>query len=310
MLPLQTIVLALLPTLSTGWTQPAATPNLHQLVNLDYSTNALTVFSVSGDRAKLEHRFVVVKPRKGSVNGVAVDRAGLIYTAIDAPSGSPCPSCFEVLRSDGTVVAQIPAPILSGAPGAPDITDLALDRDGDVFLSDYGQQAVYYYAPTASGFIGPSIVVHGTQDAASVAVTPNAHLAFISGGCGLGAVRQYTRQASGGYQPDNCFGIGTIALIGGSADDAGDVATPVDGVFGLVSISDAAGHGTNFRIPDRVGSVGGVAFSRNASVLYVADHTKEVVYAFARPAGGWLLGKPRHVATYHGFAALDIIAPQ
>ena len=43
--------------------------------------------------------------------------------------------------------------------------------------------------------------------------------------------------------------------------------------------------------------------------LYVADATKEIVYAYRRPDGGWTKGhKPRLAATYTGFAALNIIA--
>jgi sugar lactone lactonase YvrE len=309
MLALQYAALSVLTSLLANGTTSYDAPVLRHLVNLDYSTNAISVFRVAGNRATLEHRFVPVAPKHGSVNGLAVHPDGLIYTAIDSATSKPCASCFEVFRLDGTVVAQVAAPKVPGAPGAPDITDISVDRRGDVFLSDYGQQAVYYYTPTSSGFTGPTIVVAATQNAASVAVEPDAHVAFVSGGCGFASVRPYTRQPSGGYTPGNCFGIGTIALIGGAVDDAGDVATPVDGAFGLVSISDAAGRGLSFAIPDRMGSVSGVVFSRDARMLYVTDHSKERVYAFARPPGGWLSGpKPVHVATYDGFKALDIVA--
>jgi len=41
----------------------------------------------------------------------------------------------------------------------------------------------------------------------------------------------------------------------------------------------------------------------------VANARKECVYAFARPANGWLSkSKPKVLATYKGFKKLDIIA--
>jgi hypothetical protein len=49
--------------------------------------------------------------------------------------------------------------------------------------------------------------------------------------------------------------------------------------------------------------------SEDGSIAYVANHTKECVYAFARPTGGWLSGvQPKLIATYKGFSNLDVIA--
>ena len=84
--------------------------------------------------------------------------------------------------------------------------------------------------------------------------------------------------------------------------------TPVDGARGLVSVSSPSG-GADFQVPDPAASVSGVAFNSDASIAYVADHNKEVVYAFARPANGWLSGdQPQLLTTYKGFKNLDIIA--
>ena len=292
--------------LLTLWTS-VTTPPLRHVINLDYSTGNISVFTVSGQRATLEHRFTVVDPRFGSPGGLAA-RAGLIYTAVASSNGTPCAACFEVLGLDGALVAQVAAPRLLALSSAPDITDIAVDARGEVFLSDYGQRAAYYYVSGHSGYVGPSLVEIGAG-AASVAVSPNGGLVYVQGNCGFGQAREYVREGSGGYVAHNCFGIGTIALIGGAADDAGDVFTPVDGVFGLVSISDAAGNGYTFSIPDPRGGIGGVALSPDASVAYVADHTREVIYAFARPPGGWLSGKkPKVVGKVTGFKALDVIA--
>jgi hypothetical protein len=235
---------------------------------------------------------------------------GLIYTAIDSTAAQQSAAFLMVYHLDGSVAATVPAPILAGAPGIPDITDLAVDAAGDVFLSDYGQQAVYYYTPSQTGYVGPNIVVQGTQNAASVAVTPDAQTVYISGGCGFAHARTYTRQPSGGYQSGACFGIGTIAFIGASVDKAGDVASQVDGAPGLVSIGNPDGKGRAFTLPTFTDSVGGVSFSRDNRILYVVDATKEVVYAYGRPIGGWVdRGRaPKVVATYAGFKALNIIA--
>jgi len=121
-------------------------------------------------------------------------------------------------------------------------------------------------------------------------------------------VRPYARAGKGQYTPGACFGIGTIALIGGAADDQEEVMTPVDGARGLVSVSSPSG-GANLQVPDPEATVSGVAFNGDASIAYVANHNKECVYAFARPANGWLSGaQPKLVATYKGFSNLDIIA--
>jgi len=62
-------------------------------------------------------------------------------------------------------------------------------------------------------------------------------------------------------------------------------------------------------VPDPEASVSGVAFNSDASIAYVANHNKECVYAFARPANGWLSGDtPKLLTTYKGFKNLDIIA--
>jgi hypothetical protein len=292
---------------TTAIATPSGAPKLGYVANLDYSNGAISVFSVANGKATLVHRFVPVNPKDGSANGIQV-RRGMIYTAINSSTGKPCTSCLEVFSLDGKLVSSVNAPTLSGAPGGPQITDLSLDGHGDVFLSDYGQQAVYYFTPSAGGWSGPNIVVQGTQNAASVAVTPNAQYAYISGGCGFASARVYTRLASGGYQSGNCFGIGTIALIGASVNAGGDVASPVDGAPGLVSIGNPDGKGMSFTIPDFKDGIGSVAFARNDMVLYVVDSTKEVVYAYRRPDGGWLTRKPHLIATYTGFKALDIVA--
>jgi hypothetical protein len=197
---------------------------------------------------------------------------------------------------------------LQGAPGAPSLSDVSVDEHHNVYVSDYGQQAVYFF-PHARARHNPTIVVQNSQNAASVLATPDGTNVLISGGCGFASVRPFTREAHKQYSQGACFGIGTIALIGGAVDASEEVMTPVDGVPGLVSVSSPSG-GTTFSTPDQLhASISGVALNSDASVAYVANHDKECVYAFARPSGGWLSGgQPKLLATYKGFKNLDIIA--
>jgi hypothetical protein len=308
MLPLATLPIALLAPHAASASSPFDVPKIGYVANLDYSTNAISVFAVSNGVATLTKKFTPVNTKTGSVNGIML-HDGLIYTAINSSSSKPCASCLQVYGLDGSLKSQQNAPSISGAPGGPQITDLAVDERGDVFLSDIGQQAVYYYSPSKAGWSGPNVVVSGSQNAASVAVLPDAKVVYISGGCGFASARIYTRQPSGGYQAGVCFGIGTIAFIGASIDRAGDVASPVDGAPGLVSIGNPDGKGVSFTIPTFTDGIGSVTFAQNDLALYVADSTQELVYAYRRPDGGWTKGhKPRLVATYTGFAALNIIA--
>jgi hypothetical protein len=284
----------------------AAAGALTELFNLDYSNGTITVFSIQNGKAKIATQFT---PGSGNAQGLASDAQGHIYTTLTESSSSPCAACAQIYADTGTLVRQLDAPTLSGAPGAPSLTDVSVDSHDNVYVSDYGQQAVYYFPRARMGKNGPIVVVQNSQNAASVLSQPNRKVVLISGGCGFASVAPFTRTGGHGkYTQGNCFGIGTIALIGGALDDREEVMTPVDGVPGLVSVSSPAGGGT-FRVPDFLGSISGVAFNKDASVAYVANAHKEVVYAFARPANGWLSKqKPKLLATYKGFTNLDIIA--
>jgi hypothetical protein len=293
------------PAPATGSSERQNSSGLSELFNLDYSHGAISVFSIENGKAAQTKRF---KPGNGIAQGLASDAKGLIYTTITKSSGKPCAACVEVFDNTGTLVKRLDAPILSGASGAPFLTDISVDAHDNVYVSDYGQQAVYFFPKGKLPKGGPTVIVQNSQNAASVAATPNGANVLVSGGCGFASVRPYTRAGKGQYTPGACFGIGTIALIGGAADDQEEVMTPVDGARGLVSVSSPSG-GANFQVPDPEATVSGVAFNSDASIAYVANHNKECVYAFARPANGWLSGaQPKLVATYKGFSNLDIIA--
>ncbi len=280
--------------------------SLTELFNLDYSNGSISVFSIQNGKATQTAHFT---PGHGFAQGIASDQQGRIYTTISRSNGKPCAACVMIFTDAGKLVKRLDAPILQGAPGAPQLTDISVDAHDNVYVSDFGQQAVYFFRHARMTKDGPTIVVQNSQNAASVAATPNGSNVFVSGGCGFASVRPYTRVARGQYTPGSCFGIGTIALIGGAADNQEDVLTPVDGAPGLVSVSSPTG-GTIFHTPDQLhASISGVALNGDASIAYVANHTKECVYAFARPADGWLSKKqPKLLATYKGFKALDIIA--
>jgi hypothetical protein len=283
------------------------TSALTELYNLDYSNGTITVFSIQGHKAKVATQFTPGSA-SGGAQGLAADAHGNIYTTLTESGGSPCSACVQIYTDAGKLVRQLDAPTLSGAPGAPDLTDVSVDAHDNVYVSDYGQQAVYYFPHGKMTKNGPTIVVQDSQNAASVLSQPNGKVVLISGGCGFASVAPFTKVSRGKYTQGSCFGIGTIALIGGALDDQEEVMTPVDGVPGLVSVSSPSG-GKSIRVPDMLGSISGIAFNSDASVAYVADAHKEVVYAFAQPANGWLSkGKPKLVATYKGFTDLDIIA--
>lgn len=287
---------------SDAATQPNS--SLTQLVNLDYSNGTISVFSISKDRARLTVAFA---PGHGVAQGLAVDAEDRIYTTITAANSDPCAACVEIFTAGGKLVERLPAPILASASGQPSLTDVAVDAHRNVYVSDYGQQAVYFY-PHASKTRKPTIVVRSSQNAASVLAAPDGGTVVVSGGCGFASVRPYTRVGRGNYSAGSCFGIGTIALIGGAIDDRIDVMTPVDGVPALVSVSSPSG-GRTFRTPGRLASISDAAFNSDASIAYIANARKECVYAFARPAKGWLSpARPKLLTTYRGFKHLDIIA--
>lgn len=279
--------------------------SLTELFNLSYSNGAVTVFAIANGKATATKNF---SPGHGHAQGLASDAQGHIYTTVTKAKAKKCKACVEVFTDTGTMVDRLEAPTLRGAPGAPDLTDTSVDAAGNVYVSDYGQQAVYFFPHGKMSKRGPTVVVQNSNNAASVLATPNGQTVFISGGCGFASVAPFTRVGKGKYTQGSCFGIGTIALIGGATDNQEDIITPVDGAPGLVSVSSPSG-GSSFTVPDPLGSISGIALNSDASIAYVANAHKEVVYAFARPANGWTSGKqPKLLATYKGFKNLDIIA--
>jgi|GEM_PF-2106323 len=289
---------------SAGANERAASGGLTELYNLDYSNGSITVYSIKNGKATQTAEFT---PGNGLAQGLAADAHRHIYSTVSYCS-SPCGAYVQVFTDTGKVIRQLNAPTLQGAPGPPSLTDVSVDTHDNVYVSDYGQQAVYFFQHGRSTKHGPIVVVQNSHNAASVLSQPDGKVVLISGGCGFASVAPFTRVSHGKYTQGACFGIATIALIGGAVDDQEEVMTPVDGVFGLVSVSSPTG-GTSFQTPDRMASVSGTAFNSDASIAYVANARKECVYAFARPANGWLSGvQPKVLATYKGFKNLDIIA--
>jgi hypothetical protein len=276
---------------------------LAELFNLDYSNGTITVYSIQGNKAKVTTKFA---PGSGIAQGLAADAHGRIYTTVTSSGSSPCAACVQVYSDAGKLMRQLDAPTLQGGSGPPDLTDVSVDAHENVYVSDYGQKAVYFF-PRGRTKKTPTVVVQNSNNAASVLATPNGETVFISGGCGFASVAPFTRGSSG-YTQGSCFGIGTIALIGGATDNQEDVITPVDGAPGLVSVSSPSGGGS-FNVPDPLGSISGIALNSDGSIAYVADAHKKCVYAFARPAKGWLAkGQPKLLTTYKGFKNLDVIA--
>ncbi|MBD5656304.1 MAG: hypothetical protein IAI50_14155, partial [Candidatus Eremiobacteraeota bacterium] len=262
-------ILTALVVVSTSLASPAATTGtLQRLYNLDYGNGIISVSQIVNGRADIVTQF---KPSPSGARGIAVDRQGRIYTAVTAPNAKPCSACVEVFSPNGTLLAQLAAPILKGAPGAPTLTDISLDLHGNVYVTDNGQQAVYFFTPVGKTWSGPTIVVQNSFDSSTLLAGPYGDNIFISGGCGFQSVRTYVRFKSS-YHPGSCFPISDIALIGGAADDEGAVLTPVDGGFPFVSITSANGNESGFQIPDSKGNISGVAVTLGGAIAFVADH--------------------------------------
>jgi hypothetical protein len=278
---------------------------LSELYNLDFSTGNITVFRIVKNVASVVSQF---KASATGSTGLAVDRRGRIYTAVNGLNAKPCTACVEVFSPQGGLVARIAAPILPGAPGAPNVTDVSVDDHDNIYVSDYGQQAVYMFSPDPTGWVGPTIVVQNSLNAASVTAEPDGVTVLVSGGCGFASVRPYVRTTVGypEFRPGACFPIGTLGLFGAAVENDDTAITPVDVFPGLVSMTSPSG-GFSFTIPDRLGGVGGVARG-GSDIVYVSDSHNQTVYAFARPAKGWLSGQPTLIGSYTGFQGLDVIA--
>lgn len=278
---------------------------LSELVSLSRATGAITVFSIQDGEAKVAKQFIRAD---GRVQGLAIDHLGLIYTTVTSANHKPCDACVEVFNDSGQLIRRLPAPVLSGAPGAPSLTDVSVDRHENVYVSDYGQEAVYFFPKGGELGSATETVLRNSTNPESVLATPNGANVLVSGSCGFSAARSYTRTHSRRYKEGGCFGIGTTTLVGGAVDNRTEALTPVSGASGLVSVSSPFG-GIVFHTPDEPhASITSVTLNANASIAYVANHQKESVYAFARPAEGWLVGHPPLLGTYKGFANLDIIA--
>jgi hypothetical protein len=285
--------------------QRAASAGLTELFNFSYSNGAISVFSIANGTATLTKQFT---PGRGTGQGFAADSQGRMYTTLTESNSNPCAACVQIYSDSGKLVGQLDAPTLKGAPGAPSLTGISVDARDNVYVSDYGQQAVYFFPGGKIGKNGPTVIVQNSSNDSGVLSTPNGKTVMVGGDCGVGSVRPFTRAAGGKYAEGSCFGIGTIGLIGAAADNEEDVFTPVDGGKGQVSIASPSGQFL-FGVPDKNGSIGSIALNSDASIAYVADGHNECVYAFARPGKGWRSGAtPELLATYKGFKKLNIIA--
>ena len=98
---------------------------LSQLVSLDRSTGAITVFSIQDSEAKVANKFLRAN---GRVAGLAMDWQGLIYTTVTSANSKPCSACVEAFDVNGRLMNRLFVPVLSGAPGAPSLTGVSVDR--------------------------------------------------------------------------------------------------------------------------------------------------------------------------------------
>ncbi len=119
-------------------------------------------------------------------------------------------------------------PILSGASGAPSLTDVAVDAHDNVYVSDYGQQAVYFF-PHAGKTRKPTVVVENSHNAASVLATPDGGTVVVSGGyrTAPACTSLYARRRAGPTPPGRASASGRSRSSAaprrrpGRRDDAG-----------------------------------------------------------------------------------------
>ena len=138
----QQAVPSLVPSATTdGRTASMQTQGPAELVNLSYSDGSITVFAVQNGQPKATKRFT---PGHGRAQGLAVDKSGH-YTTSAPLNSKPCLACIEVFTPAGKMVRSVAAPILPSAPGPPSLTDISVDAHENVYVSDYGQQAVYFF---------------------------------------------------------------------------------------------------------------------------------------------------------------------
>jgi hypothetical protein len=281
---------------------PSEAP-LVELGNLNYSNGAITVYHIANNVASVYSQF---RPENGSAQGLAIDRNGLIYTAIT--NGKQCGTCIEVFTPQGKLTNTLVAPALAGAPGPASLNNVSVDWAGDVYVSDSGQEAAYYYPPGSTSATVPSIIVEHSKYLGGLTASPDGQTVVI-GGCSFGSGRVYRRDSSGSFNAGACFSTPTISLIGSASDKSSLTLTPIDPSDSRVAACSAWGEYVFITPHPDSATIMSVAMNASSDVAYAADQRNAEVYVFSRPSKGWLSGtQPQLLATYTGFTHLDIIA--
>jgi hypothetical protein len=274
-----------------------------ELGNLNYSTGTITVYHIVNGAASVYSRF---RPENGASQGLAIDANGLIYTSIT--NGKQCGTCVEVFTARGRLTNTLVAPALTGAPGPAALNNVSVDATGNVYVSDSGQEAVYYYPPGSTPATVPSVVVRNASHLGAVSASPDGQSVVI-GGCSFGSARVYRRHSSTAFTAGPCFSTPSYSLLGTASDNLAETLTPIDPATHNVAVSSPGGQSV-FSTPNRTSAgVMSVAMNASGSLTYAADERHKEVYVFTRPGKRWLNGgQPRVLATYAGFDNLDIIA--
>jgi hypothetical protein len=272
-----------------------------ELGSLNYSNGSISVYHIANNVASIYARF---RPENGTAQGLAIDANGLVYTAIT--KGKRCGTCVEVFTPQGRFENALVAPKLSGAPGHAALNNVSVDETGGVYVSDYGQEAVYYYPAGATSSTVPTVIVRNLKYAGPVNAVPDGTRVVI-GGCSFGSASIYRREPSGKWVAGACFSFPTISLLGTASDNLGVTVTPTDPNAGTLVVSEPNKQ-KYFSTPNATtASVMSVAMNASGNLLYAADQHNDLVYVFSRPTS-WFGGQPPVIATYKGFRHLDVIA--